>query len=37
MIIYMVDFPRDGDANYNGVWGHSSGAGSICMVRKNKR
>ena len=22
--VYMVDFPRDGDANYNGVWGHSN-------------
>ena len=21
--VYMVDFPRDGDANYDGVWGHS--------------
>ena len=20
----MVDFPRDGDANYDGVWGHSN-------------
>ena len=20
--VYMVDFPRDGDANYDGVWGH---------------
>ena len=23
-IVYMVDFPRDGDANYDGVWGHSN-------------
>ena len=22
--VYMVDFPRDGDANYDGVWGHSN-------------
>ena len=22
--VYMVDFPRDGDANYDGVWGHWS-------------
>ena len=22
--MYMVDFPRDGDANYDGVWGHSN-------------
>ena len=21
--VYMVDFPRDGDANYDGVWGHN--------------
>ena len=21
--VYMVDFPRDGDSNYSGVWGHS--------------
>ena len=22
--VYMVDFPRDGDANYDGVWGHNN-------------
>ena len=22
--VYMVDFPRDGDANYDGVWGYSN-------------
>lgn len=22
--VYMVEFPRDGDANYDGVWGHSN-------------
>ena len=22
--VYMVDFPRDGDANYDGMWGHSN-------------
>ena len=22
--VYMVDIPRDGDANYDGVWGHSN-------------
>jgi uncharacterized surface anchored protein len=22
--VYMVDFPRDGDNNYDGVWGHSN-------------
>ena len=22
--VYMVDFPRDGDVNYDGVWGHSN-------------
>ncbi len=22
--VYMVDFPRDGDSNYSGVWGHSN-------------
>lgn len=22
--VYMVDFPREGDANYDGVWGHSN-------------
>ena len=22
--VYMVDFPRDGDTNYDGVWGHSN-------------
>lgn len=22
--VYMVDFPRDGDANYDSVWGHSN-------------
>ena len=22
--VYMVDFPRDGDATYDGVWGHSN-------------
>ncbi len=22
--MFMVDFPRDGDANYDGVWGHNN-------------
>lgn len=22
--VYMVDFPRDGDANYDGVWGYNN-------------
>ena len=22
--VYLISFPRDGDANYNGEWGHGS-------------
>lgn len=22
--VYQFDFPRDGDANYDGVWGHNN-------------
>ena len=22
--VYMISFPRDGDANYGGTWGHSN-------------